>query len=139
MNLSVLFRSTASILILVLVPGDLAAVQKPLDTAGVHERLMKHGVGHKVCVTFYDHTEWTGALVALGEGDFTIRPTGHGIPQDAQPRTFLYDEVAAIHRPAMSTGTKIAIGVSIGVAAVAIGLGIALARWHMGPIFPQKL
>jgi hypothetical protein len=133
-------RSAALLLLAILVPGDLAAaVQRPLDAAGVHSRLLKHGIGHGVRVTLTDNTEINGVLTALGEEDFSIRPAGHGIPRDAAPRTLAYSLVTGVHGARMSTGAKIAIGVGIGVAACAIAIGVALARWHMGPIFPSKL
>ena len=113
MNLSRLFRTTALLLVAVLLSHNLAfAEKKTIDPAAMKAKIQARGVGQGVRVTFDDKTEVKGLIVAIDDRSFTLRPR-----KSADVRQIEYAQLTGVHRDHLSRGQK--VGITVGVVAAA--------------------
>jgi hypothetical protein len=128
MTLSRLIRTTALLLVAVLLSDSVAfAAKKPVDPAVMKAKILAHGVGQGVRVTFADKTETKGLIVAIDDRTFTLRTR-----KTAEERQIEYAQLTGVHKDHLSRGQKVGIAVGV-VAGVAVILGVIVAvQWDKG-------
>ena len=116
MTLSRWFRSSAMLLVFVLLSNSFAfAGKKDPDPGVMKAKIQARGVGQGVRVSLADQSEAKGLIVAIDDRSFTLRPK-----KSPDLRQIDYAQLTGVHNDHLTRGQKVAI--VAGIAGAGIGI-----------------